>query len=120
MTEPIWINVRIIKVFHDRQIDEDRGLPGLRDEELLFSTLTRPENTYHYSKLKPDADELAAVFGFGLSRNHPFNDANKRMVLIAMRLFLNLNEYDLTASPEDKYKRIIHDAVNEISENEPA
>ena len=110
----------VIKVFHHRQIDEDCGLPGLRDEELLSSTLTRPENTYHYYNPKPDVDELAAVYGFGLSRNHPFNDANKRTALIAMRLFLKLNGYDLAAPPEDKYKTIIRVAASDIIEDELA
>ena len=54
MTEPIWINLRVIKAFHDRQINEHGGLPGLRDEGLLLSALSRPENAYHYSDPKPD------------------------------------------------------------------
>jgi fido (protein-threonine AMPylation protein) len=58
--------------------------------------------------------------GSGLRKNHPFNDANKRTALIAMRLFLKLNGYDLAASPEDKYKTIIRVAASDISENELA
>jgi death-on-curing protein len=120
MTEPIWINLRVIKAFHDRQINEHGGLPELRDEGLLLSALSRPENSYHYSDPKPDVAELAAAYGFGLAKNHPFNDANKRTALIAMRLFLKLNGYDLAASPEDKYKTIIRVAASDISENELA
>ena len=120
MTEPIWINLRVIKAFHDRQIKEHGGLPGLRDEGLLSSALSRPENAYQYSNPKPDVAELAAAYGFGLSKNHPFNDANKRTALIAMRLFLKLNGYDLTASPEDKYRMIIRVAASDISEDELA
>jgi hypothetical protein len=71
-----WINLRVIKAFHDRQINEHGGLPGLRDEGLLLSALSRPENAYHYSDPKPDIAELAAAYGFGLAKNHPFNDAN--------------------------------------------
>lgn len=78
MTEPIWINLRVIKAFHDRQINEHGGLPGLGDEELFLSALSRPENAYHYSDRKPDVAELAAAYGLGLAKNHPFNDANKR------------------------------------------
>jgi death-on-curing protein len=115
MTEPIWINLRVIKAFHDRQINEHGGLPGLRDEGLLLSALSRPENAYHLSDPKPDIADLAAVYGFGLAKNHPFNDANKRTALIAMRLFLRSNGYDLTASPEDKYMTIIRVAASEIS-----
>jgi len=120
MTEPIWTNLRVIKAFHDRQINEHGGLPGLRDKGLLLSALSRPENTYHYSSPKPDVAELAAAYGFGLAKNHPFNDANKRTALIAMRLFLKLNGYDLATSPEDKYKTIIRVAASDISEDELA
>jgi len=64
--------------------------------------------------------ELAAAYGFGLAKNHPFDDANKRTALIAMRLFLQLNGYDLAASPEDKYITIIRVAASQISEYELA
>ena len=120
MKEPIWINLRVVKAFHDRQINEHGGLVGLRDEGLLLSAWLRPENAYHYSDPKPDVAQLAAAYGFGLAKNHPFNDANKRTALIAMRLFLKLNGYDLVASPEDKYKMIIRVAASEISEYELA
>ena len=120
MSEPTWINLRVIQAFHDRKINEHGGLPGLRDERLLLSALSRPENAYHCSDSKPDAAELAAAYGFGFAKNYPFNDANKRTALIAMRLFLRLNGYDLAASPEDKYKMIIRVAASNISENELA
>ena len=120
MKEPIWINLRVVKAFHDRQINEHGGLAGPRDEGLLLSALSRPENAYHYSDPKPDVAELAAVYGFGLAKNHPFNEANKRTALIAIRLFLKLNGYDLVAAPEDKYKTIIRVAADEISEYELA
>ena len=120
MTEPIWINLRVIKAFHDRQINEHGGLPWLRDEGLLLSAWTRPENAYHCSDPKPDAAKLTAAYGFGFAKNYTFNDANKRTALIAMRLFLKLNGYDLAASPEDKYKTIIRVAASDISEDELA
>lgn len=118
MTDPIWLNLRVIKAFHDRQINEHGGLPGLRDEGLLVYALSRPQNTYHYSNPKPDIAELAAAYAFGLAKNHPLNDANKRTALIAMRLFLKLNGYDLSAPPEEKYRTIIQVAASEISEVE--
>jgi len=120
VSEPTWINLRVIKAFHDRQINEHGGLPGLRDEGLLLSALSRPENSYHCSDPKPDAAELAAAYGFGFAKNYTFNDANKRTALIAMRLFLNLNGYDLAASPEGTYKIIIRVAASDISEDELA
>ena len=118
MTQPIWINLRVIKASRDRQINEHGGLPGLRDQGLLLSALSRPENAFHYSDPKPDVTELAAAYGFELAKNHPFNDANKRTAFIAMRLFISLNGYDLVASPEDKYKTIIRVAASNISEDE--
>jgi len=120
MTEPIWINLRVIKAFHDRQINEHGGLQGLDDEGLLLSALSRSENAYHYSDREPDVAELAAAYGFGLAKNHPFNDANKRTALIAMRLFLKLNGYDLAASPEGKYKTIILVDASDITEDQLA
>jgi death-on-curing protein len=120
MTEPIWINLRVIKAIHDRQINEHGGLPGLLDEGLLLSALSGPENAFHYSDPKPDVTELAAAYGFGLAKNHPFNDAHKRTALIAMRLFLKLNGYDLAASPQDKYTTIKCVAVSDYSEDELA
>jgi len=120
MTEPIWIKLRVVQAFHDRQINEHGGLPGLRDEGLLLSALSRPENTYHYSDPKPDIAELAAAYGFGIAKNHPFNDANKRTAFISMRLFLKLNGWDLVASAEDKYKTIIRVAASDVSGDELA
>ena len=120
MKKPIWINLRVIKAFHDRQINEHVGLRGLRDEGLLLSALSRSENAYHYSDPKPDVAELAAAYGLGLAKNYPFNDANKRTALIAMRLFLKLNGYDLAASAEHKYKTTIRVAASDISETELA
>jgi death-on-curing protein len=120
VSEPTWINLRVIQAFHDRKINEHGGLPWLRDERLLLSALSRPENAYHCSDPKPDAAELAAAYGFGFAKNHPFNDANKRTALIAMRLFLKINGYDLAASPADKYKTIIRVAASDIIEDEPA
>ena len=120
MTEPIWINLRVVQAFHDGQINEHGGLPGLRDEGLLLSALSGPESAYHYSEPKPDVAELAAAYGFELAKNHPFDDANKRTALIAMRLFLKLNGYDLAAPPEDKYKTIFRVAASDISEDELA
>ena len=117
MTEPSWINLRVIKAFHDRQINEHGGLPGLRDEGLFLSPSSRIENAFHYSDPKPD---VAEAYGFGLAKNHPFNDANKRTALIAVRLFLKLNGYDLAASPDEKYKTIIRVAASDVSEEELA
>ena len=120
MIEPIRVNLRVNKAFHDRQINEHGGLPGLRDEGLLLTALARPENAYHYSDAKPEIAEIAAAYGFRIAKNHLFNDANKRTAFISMRLFLKLNGWDLVASAEDKYKTIIRVAASDMSEDELA
>ena len=109
-----------VKDCNDLQINEYGGLPGLPDKLLLLSALSRHENAYHTSDPKPDIAELTAAYGFGLSKNHPFNDANKRTALIAMRLFLKLNGFDLAASAEEKYATIIRVAASEMTEAELA
>ena len=110
MTEPIWINLRVIKAFHDRQINEHGGLPGLRDEGLLLSALSRPENAYHYSDPKPDIAELAAAHGFGLAKNHPFNDANKRTAIALAVMFLGANGIRIRMTDEDLYFQTVRAA----------
>ena len=65
-------------------------------------------------------NQTSAAYGFGIAKNHPFNDANKRSALIAMRLFLKLNGYDLSTPPEEKYRTIIQVAASDVSEVELA
>ena len=116
MMQPVWINLRAIKAFHDRQIIEHGGLPDLRDEGLLISALSRPQNLYNYSDPKPDISDLVAAYAFGLSKNHPFNDANKRTELAALHLFLKTKKHDLGANVHEKYTVIIQVAVGKMGE----
>ena len=118
MSEPVWISQRAIHAIHDRQISEHGGLPGVRDEGLLQSALSRPENLYFYGDPKPDISVMAAAYGFGISKNHPFNDGNKRTALIAIRLFLKLNGFDLTATGPEKFTMIVELASSHIDESD--
>ena len=95
MSEPTWINLRVLKAFHERQINEHGGLPGLRDEGLLLSVLSRLENAYRCSDVKPDVAELAAAYGFGLAKNHPFNDANRHDHRVEHGLSVDMAHTDL-------------------------
>ena len=95
MSEPTWINLRVLKAFHERQINEHGGLPGLRDEGLLLSVLSRLENAYHCSDVKPDVAELAAAYGFGLAKNPPFNDANRHDHRVEHGLSVHMAHTDL-------------------------
>jgi death-on-curing protein len=91
------------------------GMPGLRDENLLESTLARPRQRYAY---EPGADlaTLAAAYGYGLARNHPYNDGNKRVAFVVMAVFLGLNGYELTARDTDVVTTIVALAADEIDE----
>jgi len=86
MTEPRWIDKRALLLLHDEDLAEHGGLPGLRDEGMLDSALARPLNLLAYGK--PTMAALAASYAFGIARNHPFADGNKRAALLATGLFL--------------------------------
>ena len=84
---------------HDEQLSEHGGRPGVRDMGLLQSALDRPRNRFAHEGA--DLIGLAAAYGFGIVRNHPFNDGNKRVSAVVTELFLALNGLDLTASDAD-------------------
>jgi len=95
-SEPQWVSRAAIEAAHLDQVRTHGGQPGLRDEGLLESALARPQNRWRYA---PDSDlaELAAACGFGLMKNHPFLDGNKRIGFIAANMFLLLNGYEIDA-----------------------
>ena len=90
-----WILESAVHAIHDEQLAEHGGLQGTRDLTLLQSVLARPQNLSNYGE--PDIAELAASYGYGISRNHPFNDGNKRTAFVVVELFLMLNGYELVA-----------------------
>lgn len=96
MTDWIWVDVEVALAAHDEQLAEHGGAPGLRDRSMLESALARPLNLLAYGE--PDAADLAASYAFGLARNHPFVDGNKRTALVVSETFLMLNGYTLNAS----------------------
>lgn len=114
--EPVWLSRALISAIHDEQIAEHGGSPGLRDEGLLESALARPRNLAAYGE--PDLAALAAAYAFGLVRNHPFVDGNKRAAFVAAELFLDLNGQDLVASDEDCVTAMLSLAAGETSEAE--
>src|SRR5258705_11707889 len=87
---------------HHRQISEHGGSEGLRDEGLLASALARPQNALAYAQPPPDLPALAAAYAYGIARNHPFVDGNKRTELVAARPFLLLNAVNLEANKDEK------------------
>ena len=102
MTEVVWLLEETIIAIHHRQIAEHGGTEGLRDEGLLLSALARPQNLFAYGEPSPDLAALAAAYAFGIARDHPFVDGNKRTALIAARTFLLLNGVNLKASQDEK------------------
>ena len=99
MKSPIWLDPEVIVAIHEAQLREHGGMAGTRDAGLLTSALARPANLMAYGT--PDACALAAAYGYGLSRNHPFLGGNKRTGFVATELFLRLNGYDLIATDAD-------------------
>jgi death on curing protein len=116
----VWIRDEVVLAIHRRQLAEHGGLEGIRDEGLLQSALHRPKNLLAYAESPPDLADLAAAYGYGIVKNHPFMDGNKRTAYIVMRTFLKLNRYDLQASDEEKYQIWIDLATGKISEMELA
>jgi death on curing protein len=92
----IWVAGEAVLAIHEAQLAEHGGIAGIRDEGLLSSALARPLNLDAYGD-KPDAASLAAAYAFGIARNHPFLDGNKRTAFVVMELFLNLNGCILNA-----------------------
>jgi death-on-curing protein len=101
VTEPVWTWVAetVAQAIHDRQLAEHGGGEGVRDPGLLASALARPQNAANYGA--PDAADLAASYAYGIAKNHPFVDGNKRTAWVVARLFLALNGRKLTFSPAD-------------------
>ena len=103
MTQVVWILEETVIAVHHRQVAEHGGSEGLRNEGLLSSALTRPQNLLAYGQPRPDLAALAAAYACGMARDHPFVDGNKRTALVAARTFLLLNGVDLDASQDEKY-----------------
>ncbi|NNE57107.1 MAG: type II toxin-antitoxin system death-on-curing family toxin [Hellea sp.] len=118
MTEPIWVRDEIVLAVHNRQLAEHGGGTGVRDKGLLASALDRPKNLYHYEGEETGIDRIAAAYAFGIARNHPFVDGNKRTAFVVCLLFLHLNGYSVTASQAEKYQAFLKLAAGSISEAE--
>jgi death-on-curing protein len=110
----IWLERRDVEAFHATLVAEFGGVDGLRDAGGLESALARPRNLVAHGK--PSAFELAAAYAFGIAKNHPFVDGNKRTAFVASVVFLELNGYELRASEEDVVVTILALAAGEMSE----
>ena len=116
MSDWVWIRRDVLVAAHEEQLAEHGGPSGIRDEAMLDSALMRPVNKASYGEVT--VAELAAAYAYGLAKNHPFVDGNKRASLIAMELFLVLNGYELVASEEMCVITILSLAEGTLDETE--
>ena len=111
-----WLDASVVRAVHEEQLAEHGGAVGVRDAGLFESALARPMQLAAYGA--PDAAALAASYGWGLAKNHPFIDGNKRTAFVAVELFLALNGWDLTASDTDCVLTMLRVAGGEIGESD--
>lgn len=112
--EPVWVREAVAMAVHDRQLAEHGGGVGVRDAGGLNSALTRPRNRWEYGEDDPAA--LAAAYAFGIVRNHPFVDGNKRSGWVVANLFLDLNGFELAFDELDAIRTVERLAAGELTE----
>ena len=105
----------MVDAIHNDQLREHGGLPGIRDENVLESALARPQQKWHYAA-QADIPLLAAAYAFGLVKNHPYRDGNKRIGFLAMITFLGINSHDLRATDAEVVAEILGVAEGSVSE----
>lgn len=113
-----WVREDVAFAIHDRQLAEHGGPEGVRDAGALESALARPRNLAAYER--PDAAALAAAYAYGLARNHPFADGNKRTAWVVARVFLAINGHHLEFDAPDAVQTIEALAAGTLSESELA
>lgn len=111
----VWLSRDALLAAHDEQLAEHGGAAGIRDLNLFESALARPLNLAAYEE--PDAARLAASYAFGIAKNHPFIDGNKRTALVALEAFLALNGFSLEAGDADCVIAILRLAEGDLDEN---
>lgn len=115
MSEPIWLSGELVVAIHGEQLQQFGGPAGLRDPGMLESALGRPRNKWSFGE--EDIAVLAAAYAFGIARNHPFVDGNKRAALLSLITFLGLNGIDFEASNSEAVVMIQALAAGEMSED---
>ncbi|HXT38657.1 MAG TPA: type II toxin-antitoxin system death-on-curing family toxin [Candidatus Angelobacter sp.] len=114
MKEPTWVLREVVFLLHEQSLAQFGGSGGVRDEGLLDSALGKPQNLFAHGK--PGLFDLAASYAFGLVKNHPFIDGNKRAGFVVAVLFLELNGYKFEATEVDAALRTLALAAGEMSE----
>jgi death-on-curing protein len=119
--EPIWLDAALALAIHDRQLSEHGGPSGLRDAGAMESALARPRNQWEYrqeTKKRDDRCALAAAYAFGVARNHPFADGNKRTAWVLARAFLALNQVEIAFAPAEAIATVQSLAAGTLTEPE--
>lgn len=114
MSEPVWLTAELVVAIHDEQLRIYGGPPGIRDPGMLDSALGRARNKFAYGET--DLAALAASYAYGVARNHPFVDGNKRAALLSLVTFLGLNGIDFVADEAQAVVAIRDLAAGEIDE----
>ena len=114
MSEPEWLDIDIVIDIHAEQLALFGGADGVRDRGLIESALGRPRHKFAYGE--SDLAALAAAYAFGIAKNHPFVDGNKRTAFASMLVFLGLNGIDFDVPPQDATVMIMALAAGEVSE----
>ena len=117
--EPRWLSRTVVDAIHGDQLREHGGLPGIRDENVLESALARPRQKWAYAEER-DLAVPAAAYGFGLVKNHPYRDGNKRIGFLAMATFLGINGRELNATDADVVTEMLALASGDVSEEQLA
>lgn len=113
--EPEWLLLESVLAMHERQLAEHGGGEGIRDAGLLDSALQRPLNKFSYGE--PDLCALAAAYAYGIARNHPFIDGNKRTALVASLTFLEINRFTMTSTQAENVTVFLALAAGELDED---
>ncbi|MGL5836169.1 MAG: type II toxin-antitoxin system death-on-curing family toxin [Waterburya sp.] len=119
MSSPIWIDANALRLLHGESLAEFGGLSGMRDEGLFLSALARPQNLFAYEEVT-NISRLAAAYAYGLARNHPFNDGNKRAAFLAIGMFLAINGFLLKVEPTEAVNTMLALAAGDLAELELA
>lgn len=114
-SEPRWVSRLAVDAIHFDLLATHGGMPGLRDEDALVGALTRPRHRHAY-EAGSDIATLAASYGFGIARNHPFNDGNKRVAFVVMAVFAGLNGFDIVAPETEVVTFMLDLAAGSLTE----
>ena len=117
MKSPVWIDPTALRLLHSESLAEHGGLIGIIDEGLLMSALTRPQNLFAYENIT-NIPRLAAAYAYGIARNHPFVDGNKRAAFLSIGLFLALNNFQLQVEPVEAVNTMLALAAGNLDETE--